>query len=47
MEAFAQLERMGAVTEFSDDQLHGEAAQSYVKALAAKPIRAAGRADVE
>ena len=32
-EAFAQLERMGAVTEFSDDQLHGEAAQSYVKAL--------------
>jgi conjugative relaxase-like TrwC/TraI family protein len=33
-EAFAQLERMGAVTEFSGDQLHGEAAQSYVKALA-------------
>jgi conjugative relaxase-like TrwC/TraI family protein len=32
-EAFAQLERMGAVTEFSGDQLHGEAAQSYVKAL--------------
>ena len=32
-EAFAQLERMGAVTEFSDDQLHGEAARSYVKAL--------------
>jgi len=31
--AFAQLERMGAVTEFSGDQLHGEAAQSYVKAL--------------
>jgi conjugative relaxase-like TrwC/TraI family protein len=32
-EAFAQLERMGAVTEFSSDQLHGEAARSYVKAL--------------
>jgi conjugative relaxase-like TrwC/TraI family protein len=32
-EAFAQLERMGAVTEFSGDKLHGEAAQSYVKAL--------------
>ncbi len=32
-EAFAQLERMGVVTEFSGDQLHGEAAQSYVKAL--------------
>jgi conjugative relaxase-like TrwC/TraI family protein len=33
VEAFAQLERMGAVTEFSGDQLHGEAARSYVKAL--------------
>jgi conjugative relaxase-like TrwC/TraI family protein len=32
-EAFAQLERMGAVTEFLGDKLHGEAAQSYVKAL--------------
>ncbi len=32
-EAFAQLERIGAVTEFSGDKLHGEAAQSYVKAL--------------
>jgi conjugative relaxase-like TrwC/TraI family protein len=32
-EAFAQLERMGVVAEFSGDQLHGEAAQSYVKAL--------------
>ena len=32
-EAFAQLEHMGAVTEFSGDKLHGEAAQSYVKAL--------------
>jgi conjugative relaxase-like TrwC/TraI family protein len=32
-EAFVQLERMGAVTEFSGDKLHGEAAQSYVKAL--------------
>jgi conjugative relaxase-like TrwC/TraI family protein len=32
-EAFVRLERMGAVTEFSGDQLHGEAAQSYVKAL--------------
>jgi conjugative relaxase-like TrwC/TraI family protein len=33
-EAFAQLERMGAVAEFSGDKLHSEAAQSYVKALA-------------
>ena len=32
-EAFAQLERMGAVTEFSGDQLARLAAQSYVKAL--------------
>jgi conjugative relaxase-like TrwC/TraI family protein len=35
VEAFAQLERMGAVTELSDDNLHGEAAKSYLKALAA------------
>ena len=34
VEAFAQLERMGAVAEFSGDKLHSEAAQSYVKALA-------------
>src|ERR1017187_6398581 len=33
VEAFAQLERMGVVAEFSGDQLHGEAARSYVKAL--------------
>jgi hypothetical protein len=33
-EAFAQLERMGAVAEFSGDKLHSEAAQSYVKAWA-------------
>jgi len=33
-EAFAHLERMGAVAEFSGDKLHSEAAQSYVKALA-------------
>jgi conjugative relaxase-like TrwC/TraI family protein len=33
-EAFAQLERMGAVAEFSGDKLHSEVAQSYVKALA-------------
>jgi conjugative relaxase-like TrwC/TraI family protein len=32
-EAFAQLERMGAVTELSGNQLHDSAAQSYVKAL--------------
>jgi len=32
-EAFAQLERMGAVAEFSGDELHGEAAQSYAKVL--------------
>ena len=35
VEAFAQLERMGAVAEFSDSQLHDSAAQSYLKALAA------------
>ena len=36
VEAFAQLERMGAVTELSGDNLHGvhgEAAKSYLKAL--------------
>jgi len=33
-EAFAQLERMGAVAEFSDGALHDSAAKSYVKALA-------------
>jgi len=32
-EAFVQLERMRAVAEFSGDQLHGEAARSYVEAL--------------
>jgi conjugative relaxase-like TrwC/TraI family protein len=32
-EAFAQLERMGAVTELPGNQLHDSAAQSYVKAL--------------
>ena len=32
-EAFAQLERMGAVKELSGDNLHGEAAQSYLRAL--------------
>ena len=35
VEAFAQLERMGAVTELSGDNLHSEAAKSYLKALAA------------
>jgi conjugative relaxase-like TrwC/TraI family protein len=34
VEAFAQLERMGAVTEFPNDKLHDSAAQSYLKALA-------------
>jgi conjugative relaxase-like TrwC/TraI family protein len=33
VEAFAQLERMGAVAEFSGDKLHGSAAKSYLKAL--------------
>jgi hypothetical protein len=33
-EAFAQLERMGAITELAGDELHGSAAKSYVKALA-------------
>jgi len=33
-EAFAQLERMGAVAEFSDGELRGSAAKSYLKALA-------------
>jgi ATP-dependent exoDNAse (exonuclease V) alpha subunit len=32
-EAFAQLERMGAVAEFSGNQLHDAAAQAYLKAL--------------
>jgi conjugative relaxase-like TrwC/TraI family protein len=32
-EAFAQLERMGAVTELPGNRLHDSAAQSYVKAL--------------
>jgi len=34
VEAFAQLERMGAVAEFSDGTLHDSAAKLYVKALA-------------
>jgi len=34
VEAFAQLERMGAVAEFPGDELHGSAAKSYLKALA-------------
>jgi conjugative relaxase-like TrwC/TraI family protein len=34
VEAFAQLERMGAVAELSESQLHNSAAQSYLKALA-------------
>ena len=33
-EAFAQLERMGAVMELSGDKLHDSAAKSYLKALA-------------
>lgn len=33
VEAFAQLERMGAVAEFSGNELHGSAAKSYLKAL--------------
>jgi ATP-dependent exoDNAse (exonuclease V) alpha subunit len=32
-EAFAQLERIGAIVESSNDDLHGKAAQSYLKAL--------------
>jgi ATP-dependent exoDNAse (exonuclease V) alpha subunit len=34
VEAFAQMERMGAVVESSKDDLHDKAAQSYLKALA-------------
>ena len=34
VEAFAQLERMGAVTELAGDQIHDKAAQSYLKVLA-------------
>ena len=34
VEAFAQLERMGAIVESSNDNLHDKAAQSYLKALA-------------
>jgi conjugative relaxase-like TrwC/TraI family protein len=33
-EAFAQLDRMGAITELSGDKLHDSAAKSYLKALA-------------
>jgi conjugative relaxase-like TrwC/TraI family protein len=33
VEAFAQLERMGAVVAFSGDRLHDSAAKSYLKAL--------------
>ena len=33
-EAFTQLERMGAVAEFSDGTLHDSAAKSYLKAMA-------------
>jgi hypothetical protein len=33
LEAFAQLERMGAVVELSDCQIHESAAQSYLKAV--------------
>jgi len=32
-EAFAQLERMAAITELAGDELHGSAAKSYLKAL--------------
>jgi len=32
-EAFAQLERIGAIVESSGDDLHGKAAQAYLKAL--------------
>jgi conjugative relaxase-like TrwC/TraI family protein len=34
VEAFAQLERMGAVTELGGDKLHNEAARAYLKASA-------------
>ena len=33
VEAFAQLERIGAIVESSGDDLHGKAAQAYLKAL--------------
>jgi ATP-dependent exoDNAse (exonuclease V) alpha subunit len=33
IEAFAQMERMGVVVESSKDDLHGNAAQAYLKAL--------------
>src|SRR6185436_9441203 len=33
-EAFAQLERIGAIVESSNDNLHDKAAQSYLRALA-------------
>jgi conjugative relaxase-like TrwC/TraI family protein len=33
LEAFAQLERMGAVSEFTGSQIHDAAAKSYLKAL--------------
>jgi conjugative relaxase-like TrwC/TraI family protein len=33
VEAFAQMERMGAITELAGDELHDSAAKSYLKAL--------------
>jgi ATP-dependent exoDNAse (exonuclease V) alpha subunit len=33
LEAFAQLERIGAITQSSNDNLHDKAARSYLKAL--------------
>ena len=33
LEAFTQLERIGAITESSTDNLHDKAARSYLKAL--------------
>jgi len=35
-EAFTQLERMGAVAEFSDGTLHDSAAKSYLKSNGGK-----------
>jgi ATP-dependent exoDNAse (exonuclease V) alpha subunit len=34
VEAFAQLERMAAITELAGDELHGSVVKSYLKALA-------------
>ena len=46
VEAFAQLERMGAVAEFSDGTTSRLGGEIVFESVGGKQIRAAGRADV-